>query len=115
MNPIDPLRPSSLDDVAGPAESGPADGTYGPAPSYTPYQWEMPWIPTPEPAAPRFVEPRPEPPPLPRYEDGLLTPGLFAMFMDELRDPPEPPQLRSCEDGLSTSDLLGRIMRDLDG
>ncbi len=93
MNPIDPFHPSSLDDIVGQAESGPAYGTYGAAPSYTPYQWEMPWIPTPEPAAPRFVEPPPEPPPPPpRYEDGVLTPDLFARFMDELREPLEPSQ-----------------------
>ena len=84
MNPIDPFRPSSLDDLAGQVGPGPAYGSYGPASSYTPYQWEMPWIETPQPTVPRFDEPRPEPPPLPRYEDGLLTPDSFARAMRDL-------------------------------
>ncbi len=85
MNPIDPLRPESLDDLVGPAERGPACGNYGAACSYTPYHWEMPWVQTPQPAIPPYEEPRPEPPPLPRYEDGLLTPDLFDRFMRELK------------------------------
>lgn len=84
MNPIDPLRPSSLDDLVGPVDSGPACGGYGAASSYTPYRWEMPWVPTPPPELPRYYEPRPEPPPLPRYEDGLLTPEIFARVMRDL-------------------------------
>ncbi len=84
MNPIDPLRPSSLDDIVGPVESGPAYGGYGAASAYRPYHWDMPWIETPQPTAPRFDEPRPEPPLLPRYEDGLLTPDSFARAMRDL-------------------------------
>ena len=84
MNPIDPLRPLSLDDLAGQVESGPACGSYGPASSYTPYHWEMPWIATPQPSGMRFDEPRPEPPQLPRYEDCLMTPDVFARAMRDL-------------------------------
>jgi hypothetical protein len=81
MNPINPLRPSSLEDMVGPVESSPAYGNYGPSSSYTPYRWEMPWIEIPQSSGTRFDELRPEPPPLPRYEDCLMTSDLFARSM----------------------------------
>jgi hypothetical protein len=84
MIPIDPLQPSFLDDIVGRTEPGPAYGGYGPAPSYKPYHWEMPWIPTPEPEAPRLKEAPYEPPAPPRYEDCAMTQGLFDMLMRDL-------------------------------
>ena len=86
MNPIDPLRPSSLDDIVGPAKSGPAYGGYGAASPYRPYRWEMRWINTPQPEGPSPYEPPPEPPRLPSYDDGRLTPDLFAKLLDDLKD-----------------------------
>ncbi len=81
MNPIDPLRPSSIDGLVGRTEPGLA----GPASSYTPYHWEQPWVPTPQPIAPRFNEPRFEAPRLPRYEDSLMTQKLFDKLMRDQR------------------------------
>lgn len=85
MNPIDPLRPSSLDDLVGPISSRPAFDDYGPASLYRPYRWEMDWIDTPPPVAPPPLPPVPEPPRLPTYEDGLMTQELFDKLMRDLR------------------------------
>lgn len=84
MDPTDLRRPSCIDDIAGPAEPAPAHGGYGTPSRYRPYAWEMPWIETPQPVMPPVDEPRPEPPALPRYEDCLLTPDVFARAMRNL-------------------------------
>lgn len=82
MDPTNPLRPTYLDDLANHSEPNLA---YGTGPSYTPYHWEHQWIPTPEPLATPLRRPLPEPPRLPRYEDGLLTPEQFERAMRDLR------------------------------
>ena len=84
MNPMDPLRPGSLDDLVDQFEPVRPCGSYAPGPLYAPYQWEMPWIETPPPSVPRLDEPRPEPQQLPRYDDCLLTPDSFARAMRDL-------------------------------
>lgn len=90
MNPIDPLRPLSLDDIVGPVESSPpAYGGYGPASCYRPYQWEMPWTPTQPPHAPPYYERPPEREErVPTYEDSMRTAQLFEKIyrghMDEI-------------------------------
>ena len=85
MNPIDPLRPLSLDELLAPVDSRPGYGSYGPASLYQPYEWEMPRMETPLPAVPPPDELLPEPPRPPRYEDCLLTPELFARHLQDLR------------------------------
>lgn len=85
MNPIDPIRLASLDDIVGLPESGPVYGSYGPASSYRPYHWEMPWIETPQPTERRLEEPPPEPERLPRYEDALPY-ELIARAMRDFND-----------------------------
>ena len=86
MDLVDPLGPRSLDDLVDPVQTRPGYPAYGPVSLYRPYQWEMPRMETPEPERPPYFEPPPEPPPLPTYEDGLLTQGLFDRHMRDLRD-----------------------------
>ena len=55
-----------------------------PGVNYQPYEWEMPFHPTPQPLTPYLLEPEPEPQQLPDYNDCLMTNDLFARAMREL-------------------------------
>lgn len=84
MEPIDPFRPRSIDELLGQDSQDGFHGGYGGLPQYRPYEWELPKLQTPEPSIPPFEEPLPEPEKLPSYEDGLMTQGLFDWFMNNL-------------------------------
>lgn len=86
MDFTDPLCPRSLDDLVDHVESGQYNDGYGQAPTYQPYQWELPWIKTPEPFGPPPEEPWPPPERLPSYNDCLMTTDLFIKLMHDLNE-----------------------------
>lgn len=88
MTSLNPLRPSSLDDLVGPVNSWPACGGYGAASLYEPYQWEMPWMHTPSPMQPPEPEPPPPPEQFPTYEESTAWSRLFDRLYREGNGPP---------------------------
>jgi len=112
MSPIDPIRPSSLDDIVDHVESGRASASYGPASEYQPYQWEMPWIETQVSSSQPFDPPPAEPKEPPSFD--VLTQEYFDQIVQDLPDPVfERPPLPSYDDCLITQEFFDTAMRNL--
>lgn len=84
MDFTDPLQPRSIDDLVGGVDPTRSDDLYSPAPAYRPYQFELPWIKTPEPSGRLPEEPPPLPERLPSYNDCQMTTDLFITLMRDL-------------------------------
>lgn len=112
MNPIDPIHPSSLDDLVSRLEPEPyAD--YGSPSGCHPCQYEAPWMETQASPSQPFDPPPVEPKEPPSFD--VLTQEYFDQIVQDLPVDPvfERPPLPSYDDCLMTQEFFDRAMRNL--